>query len=92
MSVGGKSKYDSSKSSTYQKDGRTWSIQIGTGPVKGILDSDMLTVCHSGRLSKVRYLLRTYSRPSIVSTSSVDQKYYAICPDVPFTYRGAFAL
>lgn len=38
----GKHKFDSSKSSTYQKNGRRWQIQYGTGSASGFLGSDML--------------------------------------------------
>jgi len=37
----GKHKFDSSSSSTYQKNGEQWSIQYGTGSASGFLGSDM---------------------------------------------------
>eukprot|EP00041_Stephanoeca_diplocostata_P005933 m.71532 g.71532 ORF g.71532 m.71532 type:complete len:378 (-) comp16083_c0_seq1:165-1298(-) len=39
-----KHKYDSSKSSTYQRDGRIFDIRYGSGPVSGFLSKDKLTV------------------------------------------------
>jgi hypothetical protein len=38
-----KDKYDSSKSSTYVADGRTFAIQYGSGPVSGVLAKDTVT-------------------------------------------------
>merc|ERR1740138_1312002 len=37
-------RYDESKSSTYEKDGRKYSVQYGSGPVEGIFSKDMVTV------------------------------------------------
>lgn len=42
-SCSGKSKYDSSKSSTYVKNGRAWSIQYGSGDARGTLAQDIMT-------------------------------------------------
>jgi cathepsin D len=39
-----KHKYDSSKSSTYQADGRIFKIMYGSGPVSGVLAVDTVTV------------------------------------------------
>lgn len=38
-----KSKYDSATSSSYQKDGRIWKIEYGSGPVSGFLSADVCT-------------------------------------------------
>jgi hypothetical protein len=43
-----KGKYDSSKSSTYVKNGRYWSIQYGTGSASGILGQDKFCFGSSG--------------------------------------------
>merc|ERR1719440_192107 len=37
-------RYDESKSSTYEKDGRKYSVQYGSGPVEGIFSKDTVTV------------------------------------------------
>jgi len=37
-------RYDPTKSSTYQKDGRTYKVQYGSGPVEGVFDKDTVTV------------------------------------------------
>ncbi|CAJ0939841.1 unnamed protein product, partial [Mesorhabditis belari] len=39
----GKSKYDSSKSSTYKANGQSWSIQYGSGDARGTLVQDTMT-------------------------------------------------
>jgi len=44
----GKSQFDSDKSSTYKKDGRTWSIQYGTGSASGILGIDTVSLGDKG--------------------------------------------
>jgi len=40
----GKTKYDSSKSSTYKKDGRPFKIHYGSGSTKGFLGKDTVTL------------------------------------------------
>ena len=37
-------RYDESKSSTYEKDGRTYKVQYGSGPVEGFFSKDTVTV------------------------------------------------
>jgi len=37
-------RYDEKKSSTYEKDGRKYSVQYGSGPVEGIFSKDTVTV------------------------------------------------
>merc|ERR1712032_1101415 len=37
-------RYDESKSSTYEKDGREYSVQYGSGPVEGFFSKDTVTV------------------------------------------------
>jgi len=37
-------RYDETKSKTYEKDGREYSVQYGSGPVKGIFSKDTVTV------------------------------------------------
>merc|ERR1719333_939134 len=37
-------RYDESKSPTYQKDGRVYNVQYGSGPVKGFFSKDTVTV------------------------------------------------
>merc|ERR1712146_678990 len=37
-------RYDESKSSTYEKDGRKYSVQYGSGPVEGVFSKDTVTV------------------------------------------------
>jgi hypothetical protein len=37
-------RYDESKSSTFEKDGRKYSVQYGSGPVEGIFSKDTVTV------------------------------------------------
>merc|ERR1719398_401288 len=37
-------RYDESKSPTFQKDGRKYSVQYGSGPVEGIFSKDTVTV------------------------------------------------
>merc|ERR1712072_1302464 len=37
-------RYDESKSSTYEKDGRKYNVQYGSGPVEGIFSKDTVTV------------------------------------------------
>ncbi|CAD6193369.1 unnamed protein product [Caenorhabditis auriculariae] len=44
----GKNKYDSSKSSTFVKDGRSWTIQYGSGDAAGILATDTITFGATG--------------------------------------------
>lgn len=44
----GKTLYDSGKSSTYKADGRTWSIQYGTGSAAGILGVDTVALGDPG--------------------------------------------
>ncbi|CAJ0582491.1 unnamed protein product, partial [Mesorhabditis spiculigera] len=42
-SCSGKSKYDSGKSSTFVKNGKSWSIQYGSGDARGTLAQDTMT-------------------------------------------------
>jgi saccharopepsin len=37
-------RYDEKKSSTYEKDGRKYSVQYGSGPVEGVFSKDTVTV------------------------------------------------
>merc|ERR1712166_1419211 len=37
-------RYDEKKSSTYEKDGRKYSVQYGSGPVEGVFNTDTVTV------------------------------------------------
>merc|ERR1719163_851257 len=37
-------RYDESKSKTYEKDGRKYSVQYGSGPVEGVFSKDTVTV------------------------------------------------
>merc|ERR1711981_1502167 len=37
-------RYDESKSSTYEKDGRKYNVQYGSGPVEGVFSKDTVTV------------------------------------------------
>jgi len=37
-------RYDESKSSTYEKDGRPYNVTYGSGPVKGVFSKDTVTV------------------------------------------------
>merc|ERR1712032_995195 len=37
-------RYDESKSSTYEKDGREYKVQYGSGPVEGVFSKDTVTV------------------------------------------------
>ena len=39
----GKNKYDSTKSSTYQKNGKAWTIQYGSGDARGTLAQDTMS-------------------------------------------------
>jgi len=44
----GKSQYDQSKSSSYKKEGRDWSIQYGTGSASGFLGTDTVALGDKG--------------------------------------------
>jgi len=44
----GKRQFDSSKSTTYKKDGRSWSIQYGTGSASGFLGIDTVALGDKG--------------------------------------------
>ncbi|TKR70209.1 hypothetical protein L596_022260 [Steinernema carpocapsae] len=50
-----KHKFDSSKSTTYQKNGQQWSIQYGTGSAEGFLGEDTVTFTPSLKVPKTTF-------------------------------------
>ncbi|KAH9362015.1 hypothetical protein HPB48_014954 [Haemaphysalis longicornis] len=66
-----KKKYDSNKSSTYKKDGRKFSIEYGSGIVKGIYSTDVLGV-GGGTVQSQTFAEATEARGSIFKAAKFD--------------------
>lgn len=72
-----KTKYDSSASSTYVKDGRSFSIQYGTGSCSGILDKDI--ACLGPKASGPCYATQVFGAATHLASFFAGQPLDGIC-------------